>query len=225
MLDLSLETGLAGVVCGVDEVGRGSLAGPVVAAAVILDRAHIPAGIDDSKRLTIGRRNTVGEALRATAVVSIGVASVAEIERCNVLHATMIAMRRAVGGLARAPDHALIDGNRAPALDCAAHTVVGGDRRSLSVAAASIVAKTHRDRLMARLAEDWPHYGWERNAGYPTPEHLAALARYGPSPHHRATFAPVRAASGTGNVNRRSPATPDCAATCGSERDASRSAS
>ena len=193
MPDLSLESGLAGVVCGVDEVGRGSLAGPVVAAAVILDPAGIPDGIDDSKRLSPRRRTVLSAELYTVAIVSIGAASVAEIDRCNIAGATMRAMARAVGGLSRAPDHALVDGNRAPPLDCVAHTVVGGDRRSLSVAAASIVAKVCHDRLMAGLAEVWPCYGWERNAGYPTQAHFAGLARHGPTPHHRTSFAPVRA--------------------------------
>ena len=195
MPDLSLESSLGGVVCGVDEAGRGPLAGPVAAAAAILDPARIPEGIDDSKRLAPARRAALAAALRADAAVAVGVASVAEIDRRNILGATMLAMRRAVAGLPRAPDLALVDGNRAPALACAARAVVGGDRRSLSIAAASIVAKTHRDRVMAALARDWPEYGWERNAGYPTREHLAALARFGPSPHHRAAFAPVRAAA------------------------------
>ena len=195
MPDLSLESSLGGVVCGVDEAGRGPLAGPVAAAAAILDPARIPEGIDDSKRLAPARRAALAAALHADAIVAVGVASVAEIDRRNILGATMLAMRRAVAGLPRAPDLALIDGNRAPELACAARAVVGGDRRSLSIAAASIVAKTRRDRIMAALARDWPEYGWERNAGYPTREHLAALARFGPSPHHRAAFAPVRAAA------------------------------
>lgn len=194
MPDFSLERGLSGAVCGVDEAGRGPLAGPVVAAAVILDPARIPAGIDDSKRLRPARRSALCDAVRATAAVSVGTASVAEIDRDDILRATMRAMARAVAGLPRAPDFALVDGNRAPALACAVRCVVGGDRQSLSIAAASIVAKVHRDRLMAALAGSWPHYGWERNAGYGTREHLAALARHGPSPHHRTTFAPVRAA-------------------------------
>ena len=190
-----LESSLGGVVCGVDEAGRGPLAGPVFAAAAILDPARIPHGIDDSKRLDPARRTALCEALCVVATVAVGEASVAEIDRDNILWATMTAMRRAVAGLARPPDHALVDGNRAPSLPCAAHTVVGGDRRSLSIAAASIVAKVHRDRRMAALARDWPQYGWERNAGYPTRAHLAALAQHGPSPHHRRSFAPVRAAA------------------------------
>lgn len=194
MPDFSLETGLDGVVCGVDEAGRGPLAGPVFAAAAILDPARIPEGIDDSKRLDAARRAALCEALRAVATVAVGEASVEEIDRDNILRATMTAMRRAVAGLARRPDHALVDGNRAPDLPCDVRTVVGGDRRSLSIAAASIVAKVCRDRRMATLARAWPHYGWERNAGYPTRAHLAALARHGPSPHHRRSFAPVRAA-------------------------------
>ena len=209
MPDLSLESSLGVVVCGVDEAGRGPLAGPVAAAAAILDPARIPEGIDDSKRLAPARRAALAAALRADAAVAVGVASVAEIDRRNILGATMLAMRRAVAGLPRAPDLALVDGNRAPELACAARAVVGGDRRSLSIAAASIVAKTHRDRVMAALARDWPEYGWERNAGYPTREHLAALARFGPCPHHRAAFAPVREAARRrpGRAHPRPPAT------------------
>ena len=144
-----LESSLGGVICGVDEAGRGPLAGPVFAAAAILDPARIPHGIDDSKRLDPARRVALCEALCMVATVAVGEASVAEIDRDNILWATMTAMRRAVAGLARRPDHALVDGNRAPSLPCAAHTIVGGDRRSLSIAAASIVAKVHRDRRMA----------------------------------------------------------------------------
>jgi ribonuclease HII len=200
MVDFSLEAAVAGRVAGIDEVGRGPLAGPVMAAAVVFSAPVAPALaalIDDSKRLSPARRDIAFAALiaaRAVGGVEIGVgaASVAEISRLNILGATLLAMRRAAGRLAGLPDLALVDGNRPPALDCAVRCVVGGDRRCLSIAAASIVAKVVRDRLMARLATRYPAYGWERNAGYGTSAHLAALAAHGASPHHRPTFAPVR---------------------------------
>lgn len=195
--DFSLEQA-AGVarVCGIDEVGRGPLAGPVVAAAVILDPAAIPCGIDDSKRLTAARREALAQAILASAEVGIGHADVGEIDRLNILQATFLAMTRAFAALARPVALALVDGNRLPALPCPARAVVGGDGLSLSIAAASIVAKVTRDRLMAELALSHPGYGWERNAGYPTAEHLAALARLGVTPHHRTSYAPVAALVG-----------------------------
>ena len=181
-----------GPLAGVDEAGRGPLAGPVVAAAVILDRRCVPPGIDDSKRLTPNQRDRLFVALRASAAIGIGAASVAEIDARNVLAATMLAMRRAVARLPATPALVLIDGNRAPALVCPAETVVKGDSRSLSIAAASIVAKVVRDRVMTRLAAVHPGFGWERNAGYGTKEHLESLRRLGPTAHHRRSFAPVR---------------------------------
>jgi len=183
-------------VCGVDEAGRGPLAGPVVAAAVILAPGRIPAGIDDSKRLAPARRAALDAALRRDAEVALGIASVDEIDILNVLQASLLAMARAVAGLPRPPASALIDGNRAPALACPARALVRGDARSLSIAAASIVAKCARDRIMTELALSFPGYGWETNAGYGTPAHLAALTRLGPTVHHRRGFAPVRAAAG-----------------------------
>ncbi|MEM9013004.1 MAG: ribonuclease HII [Pseudomonadota bacterium] len=190
--DLRRELALAGSVCGVDEVGRGPLAGPVVAAAVILDPARVPEGIDDSKRLSAKRRAALAEAIRASAQIGIGWAEVAEIDRVNIRQASHRAMERAVAALPIAPATALIDGNALPEdLPCAAEAIVGGDRRSLSIAAASIIAKVHRDRMMAELARAFPGYGWERNAGYGTAEHLAALDRLGPTPHHRRSFAPI----------------------------------
>ncbi len=192
-IELSFQIVPGSAVCGVDEAGRGALAGPVVAAAVILDRERIPAGIDDSKRLAAPQREALDAALRSTALVAVGTASPAEIDRDNILAATLRAMQRAVDSLPRAPAFALVDGNRAPLLSCPVRTVVKGDRRSLSIAAASIVAKVYRDRLMAALAKSWPQFAWERNAGYPTRMHREALARVGPSVHHRRSFAPVRA--------------------------------
>ena len=192
--DYQFELDCEGPVCGIDEAGRGPLAGPVVAAAVILDPTMMPEGLDDSKRLTARRREHLAGILERVACVGIGLATVEEIDRLNILHATMLAMCRAVGALAVAPRTALIDGNRAPDLACAMRTVIKGDQRSLSIAAASIIAKVHRDRLMANLDTAFPHFGWARNAGYPTLEHREALTRFGPCAHHRTSFAPVRAA-------------------------------
>lgn len=201
MPDFSLETALGGCVIGLDEVGRGPLAGPVIAAAAWLDPACAYPGLDDSKRLTARRREILAAGLADTALVALGRAEVEEIDRLNILQATFLAMRRACDALAerlgRPIDHALIDGPHAPSLPCPAHPVVGGDGRSLSIAAASIVAKVHRDALMADLARDFPGYGWERNAGYGTAAHLDALARLGVTPHHRRSFAPVARALGS----------------------------
>ena len=189
--DLNIERARGGLVAGVDEVGRGPWAGPVVAAAVILDGDAIPQGIDDSKALTRARREVLFAALQASATIGVGQATVDEIEHLNILAAAMLAMARAVEDLGVVPGHALIDGNRAPDLPCPSTTVVGGDRRSLSIAAASIIAKVTRDALMARLAADHPGYGWERNAGYGTAEHRAALDRLGVTEHHRRGFKPI----------------------------------
>jgi ribonuclease HII len=192
MPDYSIEIEIGGMVAGVDEAGRGPLAGPVVAAAVILDVARIPDGIDDSKKLKAEHRQRLHGLITASAHVGIGIASVEEIDRVNILQATFLAMVRAVEALPVAPAHLLIDGNRAPKqLPCACRTVVGGDGISLSIAAASIVAKVTRDRIMAELALAHPHYGWERNAGYGTPEHQRALALVGITPHHRKSFEPI----------------------------------
>lgn len=197
MVDFTLELAVAGRVAGVNEAGRGPLAGPVVAAAVVFARrpsAALAALIDDSKRLTPAQRQRAYQALRAAPGVEIGVgaASVAEVARLNILHAALLAMRRAVCRLAAPPALALVDGNQPPPLDCPVRCVIGGDGRSLSIAAASIVAKVVRDRLMARLAVRCPGYGWERNAGYPTAAHRAALHRLGPTRHHRSGFGTVR---------------------------------
>lgn len=180
-------------VAGVDEVGRGPLAGPVTAAAVILDPAAIPEGLADSKTLSAARRSTLAEAIHRGAVaVSIAHADVEEIDRLNILRASHLAMQRALEGLAPRADHALIDGNRLPAgLTIPAECLVKGDARALSVAAASIVAKVARDAIMEALDREHPGYGWARNAGYPTAAHVAALQDLGVSPHHRRSFAPV----------------------------------
>lgn len=183
-----------GGVAGIDEAGRGPWAGPVVAAAVVLDSAAVPEGIADSKALTKDEREALFAALHASgAAIGVGAAGLAEIEARNILGASLLAMRRAAAALDCRPALALVDGNRAPALACPVRTLIGGDSISVSIAAASIVAKVTRDRLMARLSLRHPGYGWERNAGYGTPEHRRALDRLGPSPHHRRTFAPVAA--------------------------------
>ena len=177
-------------ITGIDEVGRGPLAGPVSAAAVILDPARIPHGLRDSKALTAARREALAAEIMATAQVCIATASVAEIDRLNILQASLLAMARAAAGLNA--DYHLIDGNKIPAaLQGRAEWIVKGDALCLSIAAASIVAKVSRDRDMVDLAQQHPGYGWERNAGYPTPEHLAALQKLGVTPAHRRSFAPV----------------------------------
>lgn len=179
-------------VCGVDEVGRGPLAGPVTAAAVILDPARIPAGLGDSKTLSSTKRERLFAEIMATAQVSVAHASVDEIDTLNILRASHLAMERAVAGLATPPAHALIDGNLIPAgLKGRAEAIVKGDAKSLSIAAASIIAKVTRDRIMVDLAQQHPGYGWEANAGYPTKEHLAALLNLGVTPWHRRSFRPV----------------------------------
>jgi ribonuclease HII len=181
------------LVAGVDEAGRGPLAGPVVAAAVILEPGDIPDGLADSKTLSPARRVAIAAQIRARARYAIAEASVDEIDRLNILQASHLAMRRALAALDPVPELALIDGNRMPGeLLCPAQTLVRGDACCLSIAAASILAKVARDAIMADLARHFPVYGWERNAGYPVPAHLAGLKRWGPTPHHRRSFAPVR---------------------------------
>lgn len=181
------------IVAGVDEVGRGPLAGPVTAAAVVLDPQRIPEGLNDSKRLSPTARDELAAQIRATARFAVAHASVAEIDTLNILQASHLAMRRALAALNPTPDHALIDGNRLPRdLSCSADAVIRGDACCLSIAAASILAKVERDRIMVALAREHPGYGWERNAGYPSPAHLAALGHLGVTPHHRRSFAPVR---------------------------------
>ncbi|MGJ8611485.1 MAG: ribonuclease HII [Octadecabacter sp.] len=178
-------------IAGVDEVGRGPLAGPVTAAAVILDPANIPDGLNDSKKLTAKRRAALEPLIFASAEVCIAHATVEEIDEINILRASHLAMERAVAGLARV-DHALIDGNMIPRnLAIPATTVIKGDGRSLSIAAASIVAKICRDRIMVELAQQYPGYGWETNAGYGSKSHISALQNLGVTPHHRRTFKPV----------------------------------
>jgi len=178
------------LVCGVDESGRGPLAGPVVAAAVIFDPANIPAGLNDSKKLTETARENLFARILATAEVGVGVADVERIDRDNILAATLWAMGEALTQLGDV-SFALVDGNRAPRLACGVRTVIGDDAKSLSIAAASIVAKVTRDRLMTALHLDFPQYGFARHKGYGVREHLEALRQYGPCPVHRRSFQPV----------------------------------
>jgi len=186
MPDFSFERNANCIVAGVDEVGRGPLAGPVVAAAVILDRRRVPRGIDDSKKLTREMREELALKLRAGPhVIAVVVASVAEIDVLNILNATFLAMRRAVLRLGPQPGLVLVDGNRAPPLHLPVRTIVGGDGVSLSIAAASIIAKVVRDRAMARLAQRYPGFGWHSNVGYGVPLHREAIATLGPTRHHR----------------------------------------
>ncbi|WP_119166870.1 ribonuclease HII [Algihabitans albus] len=182
-------------IAGLDEVGRGPWAGPVVAAAVVLPRHLTPrlrAALDDSKRVKPALRLELAALLSGLAEVSLGRAEVAEIDTLNILQASHLAMQRALAGLALPPDAALVDGNRLPELPCPAEALIGGDGLSLSIAAASIVAKVARDREMAELAEVHPGYGWERNAGYGTAEHRSGLQRLGPCTEHRRSFKPIR---------------------------------
>ncbi len=181
------------VVAGCDEAGRGPLAGPVVAAAVILDPNKIPRGIDDSKRLTADERERLFDKICTTASFAVAVASPARIDRDNILRASLWALARAVKALAVEPEHVFVDGRDRIAVDCDCEAVIGGDGIVLSIAAASIVAKVTRDRLMARLASECPGYGFESHMGYSVPQHLAALRELGPTVHHRRSFAPVAA--------------------------------
>lgn len=181
-------------VAGVDEAGRGPLAGPVVAAAVILPPKGIPRGIDDSKKLAHADRARLHDRLRDCAIVGVGIVEAEEIDTLNIYWATMKAMTLAVEALGCAPGHVLVDGNRLPKWGYAATPIVKGDSISLSIAAASIIAKHTRDTIMLAHAEAYPHYGWHSNKGYGAPEHLRALREHGPCPLHRRSFAPVAAA-------------------------------
>jgi ribonuclease HII len=184
-----------GLVAGVDEAGRGPLAGPVVAAAVILDDLHPIRGLADSKVLSPRRREKLFDEIRAKALCcSIAEASVEEIDRLNILQATLLAMRRAVEGLRLLPKHVLVDGNQLPVLRMPAEAIVKGDAKVPAISAASILAKVQRDRLCVDLHHHWPDYGFDGHKGYPTPEHLEALRRHGACPAHRRSFAPVREA-------------------------------
>ena len=189
--DFSFERQCCGPVCGVDEAGRGPLAGPVVAAAVILTPARIPEGLNDSKALSSKQRELLLNMIEKNAIIGIGISEPEEIDRINILGATLIAMKRAVLALPELPDMALIDGNKCPDLPCEAQTIVKGDSRSLSIAAASIVAKVTRDSLMVEADARFPGYGLAGHKGYPTKSHIEALKRLGATPIHRRSFKPV----------------------------------
>ena len=180
-------------ICGIDEAGRGPWAGPVVAAAVILDENNFPSGLNDSKKLTAEKREKLFGEILTTSVVGIGIGDEARIDRDNILAATLWAMGEAAGQLGARPDLALVDGNRSPRLFCMVETIVEGDCRSLSIAAASIIAKVTRDRLMIELDRQFPAYGFAHHKGYGTALHQAALRQHGPCPHHRKTFKPIAA--------------------------------
>lgn len=190
-LEQAFGAALGGLVAGIDEAGRGPLAGPVVAAAVILNPNCTPAGLRDSKTLPEKRRKELAAALWTCARIGVGIASVEEIDSLNILQASLLAMTRAAANLPVAPTACIVDGAIRPRLACPAYAVVRGDSRSLSIAAASIIAKTTRDRMMKELAREFPAYAWERNKGYGVEEHRLALARFGVTPHHRRSFAPV----------------------------------
>jgi len=200
--DLSMEQQAGGIVCGIDEAGRGPIAGPVVAAAVVLPHdSNIPeeiiGRINDSKKLTALRRDKLSQMLKAHVPFGIGITDVREIDRINIHNASLLAMQRAMDNMIRSynimPGLALVDGRFVPDLACTGRAVIGGDGKSLSIAAASIIAKVHRDAVMTALAAEYSHYGWEQNAGYPTKAHKAALAKHGITPHHRTSYAPVKA--------------------------------
>ena len=195
--DLSIENGYSGVVIGVDEAGRGPLAGSVVAGAVILDPSNIPDGINDSKKLSVKKRDSLYNVLIKNAICGIGIASVEEIDEVNILNATYLAMNRAISEVmkqcAEPPTIALIDGNKIPKnCPCPAVSVVKGDTKSLSIAAASIIAKVTRDKMMLELHEKHPEYQWDSNSGYGTKAHREALDKHGITEHHRKTFSPIK---------------------------------
>ncbi|MFZ5931088.1 MAG: ribonuclease HII [Pseudomonadota bacterium] len=178
-------------IAGIDEAGRGPWAGPVVAAAVVLDPRNIPPGLDDSKKLSVLKREALYARLLNCAQIGVGQASVVEIDDLNILNASLLAMTRAVAALPVAPTFALVDGNRAPGLSCPLETIIGGDARCLSIAAASIIAKVTRDAIMNDLDTEFPGYGWKTSQGYGTRAHRDALARLGVTPHHRRSFRPI----------------------------------
>lgn len=198
MPDFTLENQHSGLICGIDEAGRGPWAGPVTAAAVIFDQTtlspELAQSLNDSKQLSAKKREALIDQIKAESIWAVGEASVAEIDDLNILQATFLAMRRAVAGLSQQPDYALIDGNKLPpALSVPGHPVVKGDGLSCSIAAASIIAKVTRDQYMAKLAEEFPGYGWEKNAGYGVKAHQAGLKTQGITPHHRVSFKPIKA--------------------------------
>lgn len=189
---LAYETQYEGIIAGIDEAGRGPWAGPVVAAAAILNPQQLPHAIDDSKKLSAAKREMLFDLITQHAQTGVGIATVEEIDRLNILGATKLAMCRALEALPVRADVALVDGNRAPPLYCKTVTLIGGDAKSLSIAAASIIAKVTRDRLMRKLSQEFPGYGWEKNAGYGTRAHQEGLAKLGVTRHHRQSFAPIK---------------------------------
>ena len=192
----AIENSCSGIVCGIDEVGRGPLAGPVVASAVIINREIAPAEIleqiNDSKKLSAKKRNYLFNKIQEFADIAIAECSVEEIDEINILQASLKAMSKAYAKLKPSPSFALIDGNKSPKISCTTKTVIKGDSLSISIAAASIIAKEYRDNLMRKIANDYPEYGWESNAGYGTKTHLAAIEKYGITPHSRRSFAPIK---------------------------------
>ena len=193
MRNLSLDLASTGVLAGVDEVGRGPLVGDVVAAAVILDPNQPIEGLTDSKKLSEKRRLALSEQIRECALSwSIGVATPEEIDEINILHASLLAMQRAVEGLAIAPDHVQVDGNRCPKLSCSVEAIVKGDAKVAEIGAASIIAKVYRDQQMIDLDREYPQYGFARHKGYPTAEHLRLLQQHGVLPQYRKSFGPVK---------------------------------
>lgn len=189
------------LICGVDEAGRGPLCGPVVAAAVILDASKPIAGLNDSKKLSPKRREALAALIHRDALAwAVAEASVAEIDRLNILQATLLAMQRAIAGLALRPCEVLVDGNRLPQLDIPARAIVQGDATEACISAASILAKTHRDALLLESDRRYPEYGFAAHKGYPTAAHLAALAKFGATPEHRRSFAPVQRVLAQGSL-------------------------
>lgn len=191
MPDLSLENAQKGTVCGIDEAGRGPWCGPVVAAAVVLGE-NFPDGMNDSKKLSEKKREELFEQIMESCQVGVGIASVEEIDQINIGKATKLAMTRACENLPNKPNYALVDGNQLPELPCKAQYVIKGDSVSLSIAAASIIAKVTRDRMVLEMAQEFPQYGWEKNKGYGTKDHSQALEKHGITPHHRKSYAPIK---------------------------------
>ncbi len=191
-----IEKSYSGIVCGIDEVGRGPLAGPVVASAVIINRDLAPSDIleqiNDSKKLSAKKRDYLSHKIHEFSEVAIAECTVEEIDEINILQATLKAMSKAYAKLKTTPNLALIDGNKSPTITCETKTIIKGDSISLSIAAASIVAKEYRDNLMKNIANDFPEYGWANNAGYGTKQHLDAIEKYGITPHHRRSFSPIK---------------------------------
>ncbi len=200
-LDPTYERSFGGLIAGIDEAGRGPWAGPVVAAAVVFYTDNIPSGVHDSKKLSSVRRAEIYDEILKNAHVGVGIASAAEIDTINILQATFLAMQRAYGLLGLTPDIALIDGNKCPKLSCPTKAIISGDALCPSIAAASIIAKVTRDRIMAELAQEHPQYGWERNAGYGTATHQDALRNFGVTPHHRKSYKPIQSLLKSANIS------------------------